>query len=135
MHARLRGSSRKLWTEYPTEELANPFANMLVLGGGEANVIETESSLTQSELADMRQIGRVLALDHTLETLLFLADHGPTGLATLMEQLVPQDKIVKTISELHRIELVEIKENTISPTHKALKISALLREKLKNTLS
>lgn len=134
---RHRGFSGTMWDRYPTQIVtANPLAtNMIVPGGGNVDAIETESSSTEAGVANLRQVGRVLALNYTLETLLLLTDNGATKIAQLIEELVPQDKIFKTISELHSSELVEIEDDIVSPTPKALKVSALLREKLKNTPS
>jgi hypothetical protein len=133
----VRGLGPESWTKDPaSSECAHPLSvDVVVPGGGATNTIKTEVSAGSQGLADSRRIGRLLALDYILETLLFLSDKAPVSLRKLTEELIPQDKIVKIMSDLSRNDLVEIHDNFVSLTPKARKITALLREKLTNTPS
>jgi hypothetical protein len=114
----------------------NPLqTNMVVPEGGEATAINAESNRSSREgFGDLTQIARLLSLDYILETLLLVVDQGSSKIK-LIEELVPEDKIIKVMSELRRCDLIEIDDTLISPTPKAIEIVALLRTKLDNPTS
>lgn len=115
----------------------NPLqTNMVVPEGGEATAINAEPTRQRREdVGDLTQIARLLALDYSLETLFLIADQGPLKITNLLEGLGPPEKIIKILSEFRRCDLIEIQDSMVSPTPKAMKITTLLRAKLKNTPS
>jgi hypothetical protein len=86
------------------------------------------AAITHPISPEMKAIGRVLITENeALEILLMLDDEGPSCMNTLIKEVIPENRLLKVISELSRCDLVEVIGDKIALTSKGKKIIATLQ--------
>lgn len=114
------------------ERVTTPMINVFIRGGGRTEHIKPrEESIALPISSEMKKIARILITeDGALETLLLLAEDGPTSIDTLVGDVIPQDRLLKVVCELSRCNLVEVSGSVISPTPEATKLVAKILDNL-----
>ena len=108
--------------------------NVIISGGGPAGYIKPRvEAITPAISSDMRKIARVLITeDAALETLLMLAEEGPLDVGTLSREVIPEDRMLRVVSELSRCDLVKVTGKVISLTSEAMKMVVELQKNLQD---
>ena len=109
-------------------------ANSIMQQGGHVEAILTRPLFTPERFSqELRTLGQTLmTIDGALETLLLLAEEKCMQVSELVDNVVPEEKLLELISALSRCDLITITKRELSLSQKGAKLADRLKSHIQS---